>query len=268
MVKASLGARTRGHRSLQLGLTRLSDVLLLALRHWHPPDWRQLRQGPTAAWALGSGGAIALLVWDWRLCLATGSGIGIMLLVAGMQQRSWQKSWIQIHHHLKGMNRPIVLALASGGVASLSTYMAAAIWRDASSPWLATGAILQGAGTFSVLVLLVWLILQRQLQVETDHFQRLVSDLTAADHLKRLIAIRQLIHLCQTARLEPTQRRMVGEYLQLLLHQEQEAVIQNAALDGLQVLSQTSTTLSPRSSLAKSAPQRRSVTPGSSSGGG
>jgi hypothetical protein len=237
VLKASFRTRSGGSRTVPAGLTQLNSVLLSTFQQWQNPEFQRLRQGSTGAWLLGSGGAIALLVWDWRLCLATGTGIGVMLLVYGMQQRSWLQLWPQVHRRLRRMNQPILLALGSGGVATLSTYLAVVVWRDASSPWLAIAAILQGAGTLSVLVLLVGLILQRQLQTETDQFQRLTLDLTAKDRLKRLIAIRQLIHLCQTSRLEPGRRRMVGEYLRLLLLHEQESVIQNAALDGLQILS-------------------------------
>ncbi len=210
-------------------------------------DLTRIQPRNSGGWIIGTGGAIALLAWNWRLCLATGSGIGVMFLVYKIQN-SGQIPWRRIYRQLHSLNRPFVIALASGGIASLSTYMTAVIWRDSASPWLAAGAILQGLGTLAVLILLVWLILHRQTQADQGHFQQVVSDLTAEDELKRLIAVRQLTYLCKTNRLSPAKQRMVGEYLRLLLNHEQESVVHDAALDGLQLLSQK-TPLHPASNL-------------------
>jgi hypothetical protein len=215
----------------------LSDLSASVLRKLQTQDLTRIQFKNSGSWMIGAGGAIALLSWNWRLCLATGSGIGIMFLVYKIQN-SGQIPWPRIYRQLQSLNRPFVIALASGGIATLSTYMTAVIWRDSASPWLATGAILQGLGTLAVLVLLVWLILNRQIQADQSHFQHVVSDLTAEDELKRLIAVRQLTYLCKTNRLSPAKQRMVGEYLRLLLKHESESVVHDAALDGLQLLSQ------------------------------
>jgi len=53
--------------------------------------------------------------------------------------------WSDIRRFLNGSNRQLTLAAVSGGIATLSTYMAASIWID-YSPWIAAGAILQGLG--------------------------------------------------------------------------------------------------------------------------
>jgi hypothetical protein len=236
VAKAASWSGKRVHRLVQGQIADLGDFLASVARKLQAQDLTRIQLKSSGRLVLGAGGAIALLAWNWRLCLATGSGIGMMLLVYKIQN-SGQIPWSRIYRQLHSLNRPFVIALASGGIATLSTYMTAVTWRDSSSPWLAAGAILQGLGTLAVLVLLVWLILHRQTQADQSHFQRVVSDLTAEDELKRLVAVRQLTYLCRANRLSPAKQRMVGEYLRLLLNREAESVVHNAALDGLQLLS-------------------------------
>jgi hypothetical protein len=180
--------------------------------------------------------AIALLIWDWRLSLATGTGVGMMIFVYGLQQRSWQLPLAQLQRLLQSPYKPLVLAGLSGGVATLTTYMATAIWQESPSPWLASGLILQGCGTLAVLILLTWLLLNRQHRQDQTHFDAIVADLTESDVLKRLIAVRQLSRFSREALLDSTHKRIVNEYFQLLLAQEQEVLVRDAVLDGLQQL--------------------------------
>jgi len=83
-----------------------------------------------------------------------------MVLVYSMQEWDWQVRWSDIRRFLNGS--PVNLAAVSGGIATLSTYMAASIWIDSDSPWIAAGAILQGLGTLATLILLVWQIISWQ----------------------------------------------------------------------------------------------------------
>jgi hypothetical protein len=242
------------YQLVQAQVAELSNLSISILRKLQAKDLTQIRLKRSGGLIMGASGAvaklsvgIALLAWNWRLCLATGSGVGIMFLVYSFQN-SGQIPWRRIHRQLQSLNRPVVIALASGGIATLSTYMVAVIWRDSTSPWLAAGSIMQGLGTLAVLILLAWLILHRQAEADQSHFQRVVSDLTVEDDLKRLIAVRQLTYLCKTNRLSLAKQRMVGEYLRLLLNHEQATLVHSAALDGLQLLSQK-TFLNPASNL-------------------
>jgi len=191
----------------------------------------------------GPGGAlllltiiVAMLIWNWKLLLATSVGVGVMVLVYSMQYWNWQKHLSQLHQFFSGSNRQLTLAVTSGAIATVSTYMSAAIWMDSSSPWIATGAILQGLGTLATLVLLAWQIVSFYGNREVNKFEELLANLTEKDPMKRLIAVRHLTKLVSRNRLDTSHQRHVAECLHLLLHQEEEAVVRNAVFDSLQVL--------------------------------
>jgi hypothetical protein len=181
---------------------------------------------------------VAMLLWNWQLLLATGTGVLVMLLVYLMHDWDWQVHLSSLRQFFSGSNRELELSLAigSGGIAAFSTYLAISIWADSNSPWIAAGAILQGFGTLATLILLVWQIINRAANRDEANLNRIVTELTHADPLKRLIAVRQLTRLMEKQRLEPSQRRTVTECFRLMLSQEQEPVVRDAVFGGLQVL--------------------------------
>jgi hypothetical protein len=93
---------------------------------------------------------------------------------------------------MSSTNSRLAYAIANGGIATVITYMASAIWVDAPSHWLAAGAIVQGMGTLLTLILLVWQIFSFQGNREEDYLDQLLKNLTEKDSLKRLLSIRQL----------------------------------------------------------------------------
>jgi hypothetical protein len=131
-------------------------------------------------------------VLEWKLLLATGAGVLVMLMVYLMQEWDWQRYWSSLRRYFTGSNQQLTLAVGSGGIATLSTYMAVSIWIDSDSSWIATGAILQGFGTLATLILLVWQILSRQAGRNAVNRDQMLHDLTDGDPLKRLLAVRQL----------------------------------------------------------------------------
>jgi hypothetical protein len=177
---------------------------------------------------------IAMLLWNWKLLLALLIGVGVMLLVYSMQQWDWQLRWCKIREFLNSSNSRLALAVISGGIASVSTYMSAAIWVDSPSAWIAAGAIAQGVGTLLTLILLVWQIVNFYGNREEDHLDRLLVNLTEKDPLKRLIALRQLTKLIARKRVDSSVQQDVVECLQLLLSREEELVIREAAFKSLQ----------------------------------
>lgn len=179
---------------------------------------------------------VAMLLWNWKLLLALLVGIGVMLLVYSMQEWNWQQRWLEIQKFLNGPNSRLSLAVSSGGIATVSTYMAAAIWVDSNSPWIATGAIVQGLGTLLTLILLAWQIVNFYSNREEDNFERLLVKLTEKDALKRLIAIRQLTKLITRRKIDSALQQDVFQCLQLLLTQEQETAIREAVFESLQAL--------------------------------
>ncbi|WP_413199668.1 hypothetical protein [Nostoc piscinale] len=191
----------------------------------------------------GSGGVlgfltivVAMLLWNWKLLLALIVGVGVMLITYSNQQWNWQQRWVEIQKILNGPNRRLVLAVAIGGLATISTYMAAAIWVDSHSPWLATGAILQGLGTLLTLVLLLWQIFSRYRHQDQDVFEQLLLNLTEADPLKRLLAIRRISKFITRQPVNESLQQEVSQCLQLLLTKEEEVIIREAAFESLQIL--------------------------------
>ncbi|MBH8561164.1 armadillo-type fold-containing protein [Nostoc sp. CENA67] len=212
--------------------------------NWSLPEFKtgSLRQRTFKPFS-GPGGmlsfltiVVAMLLWNWKLFLALLFGVGVMLLVYSMQEWDWQSGWSEIHRFLNSPNRRLALAVSSGGIATVSTYMAAAIWVDSNSPWIAAGTIVQGLGTLLTLILLVWQIVSFYGNREEDNFDRLLLDLTQQDPLKRLIAVRQLTKFMTRRKIDPAVQQHAVQCLQLLLSREEEAVIREAAFDSLQAL--------------------------------
>jgi hypothetical protein len=195
-------------------------------------------QGP-GGWLLGLTFVVAMLFWNWKLLLATVVGVLVMLLVYLMQEWDWQVHWSSLRRFFSGANRQLTIAVGSGGMAAVSTYMAVSVWADSDSPWIAAGAILQGFGTLATLILLVWQILNRQAHRWEANLNQLLTDLTHADPLKRLIAVRQITQCCQDRLLETAKEQTISDYFRLMLSRESETVVRDAVLEGLQTLDDT-----------------------------
>ena len=179
---------------------------------------------------------VAMLLWSWQLLLAVIVGIGSMVFTYSVQKWNWQLRWLEIRKLMSSTNSRLAYSVASGGIATVITYMASAIWVDAPSHWLAAGAIVQGIGTLLTLILLVWQIFSVQGNQEEDYLDQLLKNFTEKDHLKRLLSIRQLNKLITRQRVDTAIQQDIGECLQLLLSQEKEVMIREAALDCLQNL--------------------------------
>ncbi|MTJ15148.1 ABC transporter ATP-binding protein [Anabaena sp. UHCC 0187] len=177
---------------------------------------------------------VAMLLWSWQLLLALIVGISIMVLTYSIQKWNWQLRWLEIRKLMSSTNSRLAYSVASGGIATVITYMASAIWVDSPSHWLAAGAIVQGMGTLLTLILLVWQIFSFQGNQEEDYLDQLLNNLTEKDPLKRLISMRQLHKLITRQRVDVTTEKDIIDCLQLLLSQEKEIIIREAALDCLQ----------------------------------
>ncbi len=179
---------------------------------------------------------VAMLLWSWQLLLALIVGIGTMVFTYSLQKWNWQLCWLEIRKLMSSTNSRLAYSIVSGGVATVITYMASAIWVDAPSHWLAAGAIVQGMATLLTLILLVWQIFSLQGNREEDYLDQLLNNLTEKDPLKRLISIRQLNKLITRQRVDTPIQQDIIECLQLLLSQEKEVMIREAALNCLQNL--------------------------------
>jgi hypothetical protein len=198
--------------------------------------WLSSADQGSRSWLWGMAVAAVLLIWHWKLLFALGIGLLIMMLTQALQAGNWQIPWVELRRRLDGTKQRFGLTVASGGIATLSAYSSLAIWSEAKSFWSATGAICQGLGTLTVLVLLLGHLLNHHSELATTRFDQLVSDLTHADALKRLIAVRQLTQAVTSSSADRSQRRTVVDYLRLMLSGESEPVVRNALLDSLQAL--------------------------------
>lgn len=191
-------------------------------------------------------GAMALLYWNGRLFVATGAGIGVMVLVYLMHDWKPSINLAALRKTLDGWNQPFLVAVGAGAIATFTTYLAASVWADAESHWIASGAILQSMGTLTVLLLLITQMLNRQERKHRIPYNKLVSDLVNDDPLKRLIAVRQLTDAVSVLDDEPCDRRSgiakkptrreIADYFRLMLQREDDAIVRDAIYDGLQTL--------------------------------
>lgn len=221
----------------------LADLQLSGLKHLPVRGW--VRPGK---WLLFGGGLAAMLYWNERLVLATGSGVAVMLLVYLLHRWKLEIPWSDIRKFLQAWNHPVVLSIAAGGAATLISYMVASVWVESDSHWIAAAAILQGMGTLALLILLIWQGITQQAERDRRWFNRALADLTHSDPLRRLIAVRHLSSRIPDWHDNPTQQQELADYFHLMLHQEQEAIVRDAILDGMQLLERVKSLHSSRSS--------------------
>lgn len=216
---------------------QVSSLSLVKSQYFHDLFRSQLRW--LSRWLIGLWALGIMLVWNWKLVLATGTGMGVMLGVYPLLGFNWQAQWSSWYRFLNSSNRQLTIAVGSGGLAILITYTVTSIWASAANRWLATGAILQGLGTLLTLVLLIWQIISQGAVGQEIELEKLCDGLTQANSLSRLMSVRKLTHLMCKGRLNRVHQLQVSEYLRLMLAQEEEQVIREAILDALQVCSES-----------------------------
>ncbi|HEY9831732.1 MAG TPA: hypothetical protein V6D26_14215 [Stenomitos sp.] len=209
----------------------MAKVKSRAFKPLYPQQFREPR-----GWLVGLTVVVVMLFLHWKLLLATSIGALVMLLVYMMQDWDWQRYWSSLIHFLSGSHQPFTLAVGSGAMATLSTYMVISIWVDSDSPWIAASTIIQLLGTLTLLTLLAWQTLNRPTSQNVMNRDQMLSDLTDANPIKRLVAVQQLTQWGTDPFLDSSERCVVADCFRLMLTHEQEAVIRGAVLDGLQVL--------------------------------
>lgn len=182
------------------------------------------------------GMAVAILLWNWQLLLATGTGMVAMLAMYVMQQWDWPRIMQRWRRFFRGTNQAVAIAVTTGGITSLVTYLAVSIWLSTENHWLATGAILQTMGIFATLCLLVWQFLRHKSNQVEISLNQLIVNLTDADPLKRLISVRQLTSLIKKNHSQREQAEALADYFNLMWGRETEPLIREALLEGLETL--------------------------------
>lgn len=196
------------------------------------------RLSTSGSWLLVTGGTIGLLFWNGRLVLATGAGVAVMMLVYLMQDGTWKAPWSEVQKFLQGWNQPFLLAAMSGCAATFGIYLAASLWAEVGSPWIATGMLLQQVTTIAALGLLIWQMANRQEGRPTTRFNQILDDLTNSDPLKRLIAVRRMTEAIEQQS-DRVQKRQMADYLRVMLSREENSIVRDAVLEALQTLDVT-----------------------------
>ena len=183
-------------------------------------------------------------VWGWwnsQLLFSTGLGIAAMMLAYRGQSWDWQLLRSLVEQFWEGPNRRFVLAVGTGGIATLGAYMSLAIWADSESHWMALSLILQNFGTIAIAGLLLRQALSLGASKGEVALDRILADLTDPDPVKRLIAVRQMTDLVNKGGFGAVSsvkssiaRSRAAECFRLMLSREPEALVRNALIEGLQ----------------------------------
>jgi len=152
--------------------------------------------------------------------------LGVYLLV----QSKWRLRWADLRRWFSGSQRPIVLAAVTGGLATVSTYMATAIWVTSDNRWMASGFILEGLATLAILGLLAWQTLHRVLGRDDVDLNGMLSQLSQDDPLKQVMALRQLERWILRELLDEQEQQTILDCCQVLLTRDLDPVVREAAL--------------------------------------
>ncbi len=217
-----------------------SDLLTEFLQELLPADAKLLQLLPkslrkSVRWGAIGAGAALLLTWNGRLVAATGAGLGTMWLAYSLRDASWRAAITEVVNALEGIDRRITLSILAGAGATFGTYTTLSIWLESQNHWLATGMILQGTVTMGAIGVLLWQKLQPSPQ--KSGLLQYIQDLTEADPLKRLIAVRQINQMFKQ---HPAQQAEIMEFYQVLLTREPDRLVQTALMDGLQAMARQS----------------------------
>lgn len=230
----------------------------LPTRFWHKLTF--LRHPNTLRWLLGLTIVTTWGYWNGKLLLSSAAGVGMMVLVYRMQQWDWQVRWSEFWRSSIGSNRQLTLAVGSGALATVSVYMSLSIWVDLENHWIASGLILQNLSLAVVIGLLVWLVISHRASQQQAYLEGRLTNLTDADSLKRLIAVREItrwITNTNFSRNDPNKlfgrldrspgetrfnsrswisRSHLIECFQMMLLRESEPMVYDAIIDALQAL--------------------------------
>ncbi len=202
------------------------------------------RLNRSKGWLLSCLGSLLLLwvFWQWLLALAVGltAMLGVYLAEQG-QLKSW-RNW----GFWRRFDRALSLAALAGLATAGTVYLSLAIWLESDRSWLAMGVILEGLGLLAILSLLVW----RQLDSPRSKTEAPVSpnsiapdsiapdylrQLSAADPVQRLIAIRQLTQIVQQPK-PPLAADHLSDCFRLMLDRETEPLLCHTLIESLQQL--------------------------------
>ncbi|XTZ20478.1 MAG: hypothetical protein ACQZ3M_03155 [cyanobacterium endosymbiont of Rhopalodia fuxianensis] len=193
----------------------------------------QRRWRKRGLWLMGSTGLTFMVAWNWKLVLATTIGVLLMILMYQIQGGNWQRRWSYYCEFLRGSSGRLVLAVSSGGLGAIVAYIAVSVWANSENCWLAIGCITQGIGTLLSFGLLLWQIVQGREKSYENQFNQWILDLTSANPLKRLIAVKSLANLLKKQWFNYHYQQQLRDYFELMLTKETESLVRQGILEEL-----------------------------------
>ncbi len=188
--------------------------------------WLRLRP-----WLLVAGPGLVLLLLDWQLTSSLAAGAGAMLALGQLQSRRGQHWLERLRRQLQGTQGRFLSTAAVGGAAMVSVYLAGGIWLEEGQPWTATALLLESFGLIALLALLLRSPESRDRSLDFDD---LLARLGQSRSLDRWLALRQLQQQRQAGLLAPAQVQLGDEAVRLLLQDETDSRVREAALEWLQ----------------------------------
>ncbi|WP_083617327.1 hypothetical protein [Planktothrix serta] len=203
-------------------------------------------------------------IWGWwnsKLLFSTALGMVVMAWVYRLRELPVNLNGWDWYRRLETSQRQLLLAVGSGVSSCVFLYISLSIWTTAENPEMALSVIGQNLGILGILSLIIWQWYQQKSDFGKSQLNQWLGDLTQENSLKRLIAVRQLTTafknspqrsgnpqlLLEAQRWQPLpplqsfqgiNRTHIVEYFQLMLYQENEPLVREALLEGLQVLEQ------------------------------
>lgn len=189
--------------------------------------------------------SVLMLLWDWKISVATLLGMGAVWVLPALQRHPWrltlrhlQPLWIQ-------GNRTFTLSLVGGGLVAMLSYVSIQVWTETQNHWLAAWVVIQGVALVLLTVVGAIFLLKPAdsvpglsgLVTETNaEIRQYLRDLVDAEPMNRLIATHGLMRYLQQAGWEPQTGEMIQDGLTMQLRQETDLTVQSAMLKTLQLL--------------------------------
>jgi hypothetical protein len=181
-----------------------------------------------------SGLVLVGLSLDWQLVIATATAIATMATIYNAQSWGWRRIGRRLNQFRLGANGKLAIAVAMGGGSMVLVYTVLAIWNSQANHWLGFAESAEFLAVLGILALLLRQSLQSANQSQSKSLEHLVLDLSSANNLQRLVAVRQLQQAAPKT--SPEQQQAIAEYCQVLLSEETFIPVREAAFELLESL--------------------------------
>ncbi len=173
--------------------------------------------------------------WNWLFVSAAIAGASVSVMSYRLQQGQWKTVRLLWQRLWKPTNRSLTVAVGAGTLTMLTTYLVLhAGWGE--HPLRAIASVAQSGGTLAlVLLLLAWRHRPATETATEQSWDALNDQLSEANPLKRLTAIRRATDYTLRSSV-PSQRRHLLDSFRLMLKYETDDILRAALVEGIQVL--------------------------------